>query len=185
MILRDYKKEDAPIIAEWIRSEEELYKWSADRFNKYPLSGEDINENYAPQLETGRFIPLTAVDDNGDAIGHFIIRYPRDNDDSSVRFGFVIVNPEFRGKGYGKELLRLGIEYVKENLNATRIDLGVFENNESARHCYEAVGFTEYAQRKYDMPIGTWNCTDMELFINRTLETDCRMVSAPEHRGKK
>ena len=52
MILRNFKKEDAKIIAGWLRSEEELYKWSADRFNKYPLSGEDINENYAPQLET-------------------------------------------------------------------------------------------------------------------------------------
>lgn len=165
MILRDFKKEDAPIIAGWLRTEEELYKWSADRFNKYPLSGEDINENYAPQMESGRFIPLTAVDDNGDVIGHFIIRYPRDDDDSSVRFGFVIIDPSLRGKGYGKELIRLGIEYVKENLNATRIDLGVFENNEGARHCYEAVGFTEYAKRKCEMQIGTWNCTDMELFI--------------------
>ncbi len=55
MILRNFKKEDAPIIAEWLRSEEELYKWSADRFNKYPLTGEDINENYAPQIESGRF----------------------------------------------------------------------------------------------------------------------------------
>ena len=44
MILRDYKKEDAPIIAGWIQSEDELYRWSADRFNKYPLSGDDINE---------------------------------------------------------------------------------------------------------------------------------------------
>ena len=172
MILRDFKKEDAQIIAGWLRSEEELYKWSADRFNKYPLSGEDINENYAPHLHTGRFIPLTAVDDNGDAIGHFIIRYPRDDDDSSIRFGFVIIDPALRGKGYGKELLRLGIEYVKEKLNATRIDLGVFENNESARHCYEAVGFTEYAKRICEMPIGAWNCADMELFIKRTLETD-------------
>ena len=168
MKLRDFKKEDAQIIVGWLRSEEELYKWSADRFNKYPLSGKDINENYAPQLETGRFIPLTAVDDNGDAIGHFIIRYPKDDDDSSVRFGFVIVNPELRGKGYGKELLRLGIEYVKENLKATRIDLGVFENNESARHCYETVGFTEYARRKCEMPIGTWNCADMELLIKKS-----------------
>ena len=58
MILRNFKKEDAPIIAEWLRSEEELYKWSADRFNKYPLTGEDINENYAPQIESGRFYPL-------------------------------------------------------------------------------------------------------------------------------
>lgn len=39
MILRNFKKEDAPIIAEWLRSEEELYKWSADRFNKYPAYG--------------------------------------------------------------------------------------------------------------------------------------------------
>ena len=58
---------------------------------------------------------------------------------------------------------------VKENLSATRIDLGVFENNESARHCYEAAGFKEYAQRACEMPAGTWNCTDMELFIEKPL----------------
>ena len=40
MILRAYKNEDAEIIAGWIRTEDELYKWSADRFNKYPLSGD-------------------------------------------------------------------------------------------------------------------------------------------------
>ncbi len=165
MILRDFKKEDAQIIAGWIRSEEELYKWSADRFNRYPLLGDDINENYAPQLKTGRFYPLTAVNENENIIGHFIIRYPRDDDDSSVRFGFVIVSPAVRGKGYGKEMLRLGIEYVKEHLSAARIDLGVFENNESARHCYEAAGFKKYAVRECRMPIGTWNCTDMEIFI--------------------
>lgn len=68
MILRDFKNNDAQIIAGWLRSEEELYKWSADRFNKFPLSGDDINENYVPRLETGRFIPLTAADDNGDAL---------------------------------------------------------------------------------------------------------------------
>ena len=165
MILRDFKKEDAQMIAGWLRSEEELYKWSADRFNKYPLSGDDINENYASQIETGRFYPLTAVDDQGNMIGHFIIRYPREDDDSSVRFGFVIVNPAIRGKGYGKEMLRLGIAYVKEHLSATRIDLGVFENNESARHCYEAAGFTAYGKRACKMPIGTWDCIDMELLI--------------------
>jgi Acetyltransferases, including N-acetylases of ribosomal proteins len=165
MILRDFKKEDAEIIAGWIKSEEELYKWSADRFNMYPLSGNDIIENYSPQIGTGRFYPLTAVDDNGDAIGHFIIRFPRDDDNSSVRFGFVIVDPSLRGKGYGKEMLRLGIKYVKEHLSASRIDLGVFENNDGARHCYEAVGFTEYSKRECEMPIGTWNCIDMEIFI--------------------
>lgn len=172
MRLREFKKEDASIIASWLRSEEELYKWSADRFNKYPLSGDDINENYASQLETGRFFQFAAVDDNEEVVGHFIIRYPRESDDSTVRFGFVILNPELRGKGLGKEMLQLGIEYVKNHLLTSRIDLGVFENNESAVYCYESVGFKEYGRRKCEMPIGTWNCIDLELFIERRLETE-------------
>ena len=84
MKLRNFKKEDAPIIAGWIRSEEELYKWSADSFGKYPLTGDDIIENYMPRIENGRFYPLTAIDANGDVIGHLIIRYPRKEDESSV-----------------------------------------------------------------------------------------------------
>ena len=165
MILRKYIKEDSPIIATWLRTEEELYKWSADRFNKYPLKENDIEENYVPQIESGRFFPLTAEDEEGNVIGHFIIRYPREDDDSSVRFGFVIVDPKLRGKGYGKEMLILGVEYVKDNLSVNRIDLGVFENNESAKHCYEAVGFKEYNIRDCEMPIGNWKCIDMEMFI--------------------
>ena len=165
MTLREYRKEDSAVIAAWIRTEEELYKWSADRYNKFPLSGDDIDRSYAQQLETGRFFPLTAVDDNGNAAGHFIIRYPREDDDSSVRFGFVIVDPALRGKGYGKEMLWLGIEYVRKNLPASRIDLGVFDNNISAKLCYQAAGFKEFASRVCAMPIGTWTCIDMEMFI--------------------
>ena len=37
MILREYKKEDADIIVTWIKTEEELYKWSANRIGKFPL----------------------------------------------------------------------------------------------------------------------------------------------------
>ena len=165
MKLRAYRKEDAAVICKWIRTEEELYRWSADRFNKFPLFENDIENNYLPQLEGGRFFPITAVDDNGIAVGHFIIRYPRDDDDSTVRFGFVIIDPGIRGKGYGKEMLRQGILYVMDNLKANRIDLGVFENNERAKKCYEAVGFREYNRRECEMPIGTWTCIDMELGV--------------------
>ena len=57
------------------------------------------------------------------------------------------------------------IDYVKEKLGAKRIDLGVFENNESAKRCYEAVGFKEYSVRDCELPIGNWKCIDMEMFI--------------------
>ena len=166
MVLRAYEQADAAVICEWIRNEKELYQWSADRFCKFPLTGSDINEKYAPQIKSGRFVPLTAVDDENRVIGHFIIRYPREDDDSSVRFGFVAVDPAYRGRGYGKEMLRLGIGYAKTKLHAARVDLGVFANNDSAKHCYEAAGFKEYGRRDCELPVGTWECIDMELFTD-------------------
>ena len=57
-----------------------------------------------------------------------------------LRFGFVIVDPEKRGKGYGKEMLHLGLKYVFEIYQAKKATLGVFENNIPAYQCYKAVG---------------------------------------------
>lgn len=170
MILRDYRKADAKVIAAWIRTEAELYQWSSDRFNRYPLSGDDIDANYAPQLKTGRFYPITAVDDSGNIVGHFIIRYPSAHDDNAVRFGFVIVNPVLRGRGCGTAMLRLGIEHVRKYFPASRIELGVFEHNTGARRCYETVGFQAYGTRACPLPIGTWNCMDMALLIERPID---------------
>ena len=81
-----------------------------------------------------------------------------------MRFGFVVLDPAYRGKGCGSQMMRLGIAYAKENLHVQRIDLGVFANNEGAQHCYEAAGFRAYSRRQCEMPIGTWECIDMELF---------------------
>lgn len=170
MKLRAYEQADAGIICQWLKSEKELYQWSADRFNKFPLTAQDINENYAPQIRTGRFFPLTALDEENHVIGHFIIRYPREDDNASVRLGFVILNPAYRGKGCGKEMLRLGVRYAKEHLHAARVDLGVFANNDSAKHCYEAVGFREFSRRECELPIGVWECIDMELYPERARE---------------
>ncbi|MBQ8913259.1 MAG: GNAT family N-acetyltransferase, partial [Lachnospiraceae bacterium] len=125
-----------------------------------------------PQIKSGRFFPLTAIDEKGTQVGHFIIRYPKEDDDSTVRFGFVIVDPEIRGKGYGSKMLRLGIQYVKDHMDVNRIDLGVFEDNAAAKRCYEAVGFKEYGLRKCVMPIGTWNCIDMEIILDKKEKAD-------------
>lgn len=165
MKLRPYVKEDSPVIADWVKSEKELYQWSADRYGFFPLLPYSVDEHYAPVVETGRFIPLTGVDENDNAVGHLIIRYPNENDDTSVRLGFVIVDPLLRGKGYGSELIRLAVDYVKNNLTATRIDLGVFDNNPKARKCYESAGFKVYGSHVIATPFGEWNCSDLELFL--------------------
>ena len=165
MRLRAYTKEDSPVIAGWVRTEKELYQWSASIYGFYPLLPYSIDDNYVNAMKSGRFIPLTAVDDEERPVGHFIIRYPNENDDSSVRIGFVIVNPDIRGKGYGRELMKLAVNYVKDNLTATRVDLGVFENNPKAKKCYSSVGFKDYGSHTLETPFGQWYCTDMELYL--------------------
>lgn len=166
MELKKYHKEDSVIICSWIKDEKSLYQWSADRIGKFPLADNDLNENYIPMIKNKRFIPLSAFDDKGNLVGHLFIRYPDEKDDSIVRFGFVIVDPVLRGCGNGKMMLQLAIEYAKNILCASKITLGVFVNNDSARYCYESVGFQPVGKSEiYKMPIGEWECTEMELVI--------------------
>lgn len=125
-----------------------------------------MNENYALMNKQSKLIPLSLLDDNGNLVGHLFIRYPDAADDSTVRLGFVIVDTVLRGYGYGKEMLRLVIDYAKGILYASRVTLGVFVNNDSARHCYESVGFRPVGRTEtYKMPVGDWECIEMELVI--------------------
>jgi RimJ/RimL family protein N-acetyltransferase len=163
--LRPYKSEDAKVITTWIHSELDQKKWSADRYDHYPITPEDMNEQYRPVINSDDFLPMTALD--GDKIvGHLILRYPGEDRDT-IRFGFVIVDDTLRGKGYGKEMLQLAIKYVFEILQAKKITLGVFENNPEAYRCYKAVGFEETDKTLYFECMGEqWKCIEMEMGRN-------------------
>ncbi|RXJ74934.1 GNAT family N-acetyltransferase [Veronia nyctiphanis] len=54
----------------------------------------------------------------------------------------VLINEEAgRGKGYGKQLVQMAIDYATENLSAHSLSLAVFEKNTPAIRCYESLGF--------------------------------------------
>lgn len=107
MKLRNYRREDSATICSWIQDEKSLYQWSADRIGKFPLMGDDLNKDYEPVISSDRFIPLSAVDEMDNVVGHLFIRYPNETDNETVRFGYVIINPAIRGGGKGKEMLPL------------------------------------------------------------------------------
>ena len=163
MKLRPYKPEDSQIICNWVKDEKTLFQWSADRIGKFPLTGNELNENYADRKIGVDFFPLTAIDEKEKVIGHLFILIPDVYVKTSVRFGFVIVSPEVRGKGYGRKMLELAIEYAKKELKATRVTLGVFANNPKAQACYEAVGFRSYNKRIVKILEADWECIDMEM----------------------
>lgn len=139
--LRPYQISDADTIISWIGDEVSFRKWCADRYDKYPITAEDMNNNYKACSEQGGFFPFTAYEESG-VVGHLIMRFTDENR-SVLRFGFVIVDNKKRGSGYGKQMLESAIQYAHENFNAEKITLGVFENNEAAYRCYKSVGFRE------------------------------------------
>ncbi len=64
-------------------------------------------------------------------------------------------------------MLKLAIDYAKDILHVSKITLGVFADNDNARHCYEAAGFSPAGKSEwYKMVIGEWNCMEMELAIS-------------------
>lgn len=162
--LRPYKKCDAEYIVSWIKDEVSFRKWSADRYDKYPISAEDINNYYSSCDNSDSFWEMTAFDESG-VVGHLIMRFT-DAEKKILRFGFIIVDDSMRGMGYGKEMLQLAAKYAFEILKVQKITLGVFENNPSAYHCYKAVGFKDVALESpeyYHILGENWKYLELEL----------------------
>lgn len=51
--------------------------------------------------------------------------------------------PEHRGKGYGREALRLLVDFAFRHRNVHRVQLSTLATNEPALRCYRAAGFVE------------------------------------------
>lgn len=143
--LRPYKNCDAKTIISWCKDEYTFRKWTGVQYESFPITEADMNKKYVDFngncAEEDNFYPMTAFDDSG-VVGHLIMRYVN-GDKSVIRFGFVIADDTKRGKGYGKEMIKLAIKYSFEIMKAEKITIGVFENNLPAYYCYKAAGFKD------------------------------------------
>ncbi len=148
--LRPYKPCDGQAILSFIKDEETFYKWSAGKLGTFPLTVSHLNHRYSEDnfdCEPDNFYPCTAFDETG-IVGHLTLRFT-DREKQVIRFGLILVDDTKRGKGYGKEMLRLALSYAFDLLKAKKVTLGVFENNPSALACYRSVGFV-VAGEAYD-----------------------------------
>ena len=155
--LRPYNVHDADTILSWSNDERAFYLWSAGVLGEYPITKEQFGF-------VNHLMPFSAIDDD-ELVGFFTMRKPTEGYDE-LRFGFVVVDPVKRGKGYGKAMLQLGAKFAKEIYGAKRVTLGVFDNNHSAYHCYKAVGFNDVSSmepEKYPVLGEEWKCLELEM----------------------
>ena len=162
--LRPYRASDSAAIVSWSEDEAAFRRWSADRFPAYPITAEDLNRHYDTMAESDSIYTITAFDETG-VVGHLIMRFT-DKEKTILRFGFVIADPRKRGRGNGREMLKLAIRYAFGCLKAETITLGVFENNVPAYRCYLAAGFRELpssSESWYHIGTEDWKCIEMAL----------------------
>ena len=168
MKLRPFNPCDAVKILSWCKDKHAFRLWSADRYKDFPARPEEMIKQY----DGDNMYPLTAIDGE-DIVGHILLRYPS-KDKSVIRFGFVIVDDSKRGKGYGKHMLSLAIDYAQHELGAKRITLGVFCDNFSAVECYKSVGFHIIGMDSYIIDGEEWKGFEMELNSIKIQEWACR-----------
>lgn len=153
--IRPYNSADADVILSWCRDEKSFYQWSAGVLGDYPITQDDFS--FVEKL-----MPFTAFDES-EILGFFTFRKPNESC-NELRFGFVIVDPERRGQGLGKAMLRQGLKFAFELYGADKVSLGVFENNPSAYYCYKAVGFKDTvldSTEVYNIMGEEWKCREL------------------------
>ena len=141
MRIRPYiESKDYEYLEKWIDNEKTHALWCANLI-PYPLTRDNLHSVLEKNAIDWTDSAYVATENNGKVIGFFC--YSINIDDNAGFLKFVIVDNKERGKGYGKEMLHLTLQYAFKITGVELVQLNVFEQNIAAKHCYEKVGFAE------------------------------------------
>ena len=83
--------------------------------------------------------PFAVYADNT-LVGFIMLGYEARNQYTLWKF---LIDKKYQNKGYGKEALKQGIQYLRNTFGAKEIYTGVSIGNEQAKHVYKSLGFME------------------------------------------
>ena len=98
------------------------------------MTGEKLQSVLEKEASDWGGCAYVATADDGALLGFFVLSVNVRNNSGFLKF--VIVNNEFRGKGYGAQMIQLIQKYAFEIAGVSSIQLNVFDINTSARKCY-------------------------------------------------
>ena len=109
-----------------------------------PINGLDWRERWKLRLESAFAHQTLLVGETDGAI----VAYASGSYDPATRCGFIdllAVDVEQQGHGYGREMLRGTIEYMKQQ-GALHVHLDCLTDNETGNKLYESEGFLRVAE---------------------------------------
>ncbi|MGI6173599.1 MAG: GNAT family N-acetyltransferase [Christensenellales bacterium] len=82
-----------------------------------------------------------AVCNDGDVVGFLMMGYYEEKGYYTI--WKLLIDEKYQGRGYGKKALELGVRYLRERFQVTKVYTGVLPENDVAKSLYKSVGFME------------------------------------------
>ncbi len=168
--LRPFEPQDYPRLLDAVGSPQDLMQWAGPQF-ELPLDQAQLEAYRASALgEASTRRIHTACDGTGQPVGHIELN---DIDGHAARLCRVLIDPAFRGRGFGRAMVRPALHIGFDELGLQRIDPGVYDFNTAAIRCYELGGFVKEGHLRQARKVGdeTWSLDPMGI-----LESECRRL---------
>lgn len=134
--LRAMENRDLEILRRW-RNHPDLMLY---HFSTLPVSEAAQQHWYESRCADSANVTLIIENENHAAVGYTILKNI-DHKNRNAEIGLHL-DPEYQGKGYGKDAFKTLIRFCFQEMNLHRVFLQVLDFNERAYHLYERLGFT-------------------------------------------
>ena len=146
LILRSYEDGDISDLVEGLNNIE-VAKWMAGvPFPYTEKDAKDFIERTKNNDENSKIELAIVLKENNELVGNIGFNNV-DLIHRSAALNIIIGEEEKRGQGYGKEAIKLLLEYGFNNLNLNNVMLKVYSFNRGAIKMYESLGFKKFGTR--------------------------------------
>jgi RimJ/RimL family protein N-acetyltransferase len=158
--LQKFEKSDFDRLIAWMPNEQFLIQTCGPLF-KWPLDEAQLErhlkdaEGEKPTVYAFKVVHVQP----SKVIGHVEIIWI-DYEKANGMLGPVLIgDPDLRGKGYGRKIIELAVDFGFNNIGLDELYLWVFEVNTAAIKCYEKIGFKKCELKESISKPGTksWN----------------------------
>ncbi|RPI51579.1 MAG: N-acetyltransferase [Chloroflexi bacterium] len=133
------REEDAAHMARW--SEDSGYMRGLDTDYARPRPEREFSPESYGQAAGPNSLEFRLRTLEDDRLVGFVALHTIEWNNRAAMLAIGIGEPDYRGKGYGTDALRLILRYAFDELNLERVGLDVIANNQAAIRAYERVGF--------------------------------------------
>jgi len=136
--------EDQQTLAAWSLDDQYLRMLDDDPVRPQNASAYQSTTEWDPQSSAYFHLRTLSDDIFIGFVALFSIKWASQTCDMAIGIG----DPEYRGKGYGQDALRLLLNYAFSELNLYRVGLTVMSYNTAAIKAYERAGFVREGAKR-------------------------------------